>query len=307
MALSSTGLGQEPGPRGPSPGTRPVLGEIAKAYRGLTAYSDEGVVQLDFVSVPNKGVDKPKTVRAKAQLLFARPNKLALTYGSLRLISDGKEMTTVLDRYKRYFVAKAPKEITLETFRSDQMRELLFRDTSGLYLQILLTLLLGREPTSDVLIPFQIADPVPTERLIDGKKCVCLKFTTPVAGESQSLLFGERLEIRLLVDPDSKYLQGVDLELPVPRHFYPALPSPPPDLPPGLEGTVIEAPIMGAAVVPKTVRWVPGVITAGIQPISRFTFERPQDYQRVNNFDDLFDQMPPAIAPQPRVEVPVIQ
>lgn len=300
--------GANAGQRDPSPGARRVIEDIARAYRELPAYSDDGVLQIEFVSVPNKGADKPKIVRAKAQLAFARPNKLALTYGSLRIISDGNEMTTVIDGHKRYFVAKAPKEITLETLHSDQISDLLFRDSNGLYLPVLLTLLLGREPAGEVFKSFEFADPVPTERLIDGKKCVCLKLATPVGGESQALLFGGGIEIRLLFDPDSKHLKGVESEFPVPRHFYPALPSPPPDLPPGLEGAVIEgAPIIGAAVLPKEARWNSGVITARVPPISRFTFQAPQDYQRVSKFEDLFNQMALPMPPQPGVETPVIQ
>ena len=212
VVVLQSGAGQEAKPKGLPPDTRRRLEEIAKVYSEGTAYSDKGVVEVDYAMVPSNGGKSTKTISATAQLAFARPNKLALTYGSLRLICDGNEMKTVIDGYKRYFVAKAPKEITLDTFSSERMRQLLLKDMNAMYLQFLLTLLLSRDPVSDIALQFESAGGAARDRLIDGKKCVCLNLSRADRKADRSLFFGEHLERRLLVDPDSKRLIGFEMD-----------------------------------------------------------------------------------------------
>ena len=88
-------------------------------------------------------------------------------------------MTTVIDPNKRYLASDAPREITLAFFRQERMRNLLFRDGNGMYLELLLTLLLNQEPSGDFLGPYRLADLFATDQVIDGKKYMCFKFTAP--------------------------------------------------------------------------------------------------------------------------------
>ena len=60
---SGTWPGSEPEETYPE--SRRLFEEVVKTYRDSPAYSDKGVLQVEFVSVPNKGAEKPKTVTGK--------------------------------------------------------------------------------------------------------------------------------------------------------------------------------------------------------------------------------------------------
>ncbi len=85
------------------PGARTLLEQVSKAYRDLSSYSDQG----KFVVAMTLGGKAHK----RAQLLkltFVRPNKLDLNAGTVRLTSDGKTLTTVVEPLKKYTPAPAP-------------------------------------------------------------------------------------------------------------------------------------------------------------------------------------------------------
>jgi hypothetical protein len=304
FALCSAGFGQAAGPRVTPPDARRLFEEVVKVYRAAPAYADRGVLRTEYVAVPNNGVDEVKTDSAKAQLAFARPNKIALTYGSVRILCDGNEMVTVIDGYKRYFVAKAPKEITLETFRPKRMRELL-SSSYETHHPILLTLLLGQRPACD-FFP-QPAVMVLADRFVDGKKCLCLKLNFPDMGEIGSL-FAPQEEVRLFVDPDSRRLVGTECDHAMPDSLFPALPPPPFELPPELARAGIELPLPDPVLVPdlnpKRSTWRSGAITDRVPPIFVFTFRAPPGYQHVDSFEGLFAEKSPAVGPLPKADGP---
>ena len=77
VVLAQVAPGQELKSKGPSEKTRRLLEEVAKVHRDAAAYSDNGVLEIEFASVPPGRFPKPKTASTKAQLAFARPNKFA--------------------------------------------------------------------------------------------------------------------------------------------------------------------------------------------------------------------------------------
>lgn len=89
-----------------------LLAEVAKAYKNLGTYSDDGhfVMAMTIAGKPQK-----QTLPLK--LRFARPNKLDLDAGPVRLVSDGKTMITTVLPLKRYTSEPAPEQIDIETFR----------------------------------------------------------------------------------------------------------------------------------------------------------------------------------------------
>jgi len=86
--------------------------QVADAYKTLTSYSDQG----QFVVAMTLGGKARPEVRP-LRLTFARPNKLDLDTGAVRLISDGKTLTTVVEPLKRYTTVPAPETIGIGTVR----------------------------------------------------------------------------------------------------------------------------------------------------------------------------------------------
>ena len=289
----------EHGSATPSPEAARLLSEVAQEYRNLPSYADEGELKIEYVAVPNKGQGKSTWVSAKAQLVFARPNLMALRVGSLRIYCDGKKMTVVIDSTHRYFVAPAPPQITLDTFREPRMKDLVFRDQYGLNLGHLLSLLLGETTKHHSATLAQVGWELKADRVVGDKPCKCIRMIEPEGNPLFSLL-GDTPRLELLIDPVTKRLLSIEEVSEVPLFLFTALPMPIPpelDLPPGAEGPVADAIPAAMAMYPKTVRWTAGTITCEKPKASAFTFEAPRGYTRVDAFEELFTIDPQALAP----------
>ena len=79
---------------------------MAKAYKALDSYTDEG----QFVMAMTVA-GKPQKQSLPLKLTFVRPNKIDLDAGAVRLVSDGKTMTTAIIPLKRYTTVLRPREI----------------------------------------------------------------------------------------------------------------------------------------------------------------------------------------------------
>ena len=75
------------------------------------------------------------------KLTFVRPNKIDLETGAVRLVSDGKTMSTAIIPLKRYTTAPAPAAVDVETFRQGPTGAVLFGGPSGAPMFVLLNLL----------------------------------------------------------------------------------------------------------------------------------------------------------------------
>ena len=69
------------------PKAQALLSDVAKAYKALGSYSDDGkfVVAMTLAG-------KPQNQTVPLKLTFVRPNKLDLDAGPVRLTSDGKTL-----------------------------------------------------------------------------------------------------------------------------------------------------------------------------------------------------------------------
>ena len=99
---------------------------MADAYKALDFYSDEG----RFVVAMSLG-DRPRREALPLRLTFCRPNKIDLDAGPVRLISDGKTLTTLVRPLKKYTTAPAPATIGIDTFREGPTGPLLFGGPTG--------------------------------------------------------------------------------------------------------------------------------------------------------------------------------
>ena len=288
--------GDEQNPGATSPEASRLLAEVVREYRNSPAYEDSGELQVEYVAVPKKGEGKTSRVSVKAQLAFARPNLLALSLGSLRLFCDGKDMTVVIDSTHRYFVAPAPSKITLDTFRKRGLRDLVVRDWSSEHLAYLITLLLGEDLRSPIPTPVSGGWELGPDELIGGKKCKCL-CPLQTKGDRQ-LTFGlGNINTKLFVDSETKRLLCLENTFEVPLFLFSPLPSPPVELPPGVEGVVGDALPFATAMLPRRIKWVAGGISSAKPAASMFNFQAPQDYTRVDAFEKLLEFDPQALAP----------
>ncbi len=124
---------------------RVLFDKVADAYKGLTSYSDEG----QFVVALTLGGKAHRQVRP-LKLTFVRPNKLDLDAGAVRLISDGKTITTAIEPLKKYVTAPAPEAINIDTFREGPTGAVLFGGPTAAPtaspMFVLLNLLTGASP-----------------------------------------------------------------------------------------------------------------------------------------------------------------
>jgi hypothetical protein len=108
------------------PKAQALLEEVVKAYQGLSSYSDQG----EFVVSMTVG-GKAQKQNAPLKLTFVRPNKLDLDAGPVRLLSDGKTLTTAVVPLKKFTAAAAPEKLGVETFRDGPIGAMLFGGPSG--------------------------------------------------------------------------------------------------------------------------------------------------------------------------------
>ncbi|WP_165250928.1 redoxin family protein [Paludisphaera soli] len=190
-------IAQDPKPPATRPDDKPddpkavaLLGEVAKAYQALASYSDQG----EFVVAMSVG-GKVQKQNTPVKLAFARPNKLNLQAGPVRVVSDGETMTTVVEPLKKYIAAPAPKELSIDAFREGPIGAALFGGPSGVPMYILVNMLTAPDPAKAVE---QLGGSL---QLVEGD------------GGVQAILIDQQQgpDLKMTVDPKTKLLSGVDL------------------------------------------------------------------------------------------------
>jgi hypothetical protein len=189
---AASARGQQAGTSGPH-GARTLLGQVADAYKALTSYSDEG----QFVVAMTVGGKRRREVQP-LRVTFIRPNKLDLDTGSIRVISDGKTVTTVVRPLKKYTTAPAPAMIGMATFREGALGALLFGGPTGSPTFLLLSLLTRTNP--DILLDEMGGT---ARAATDGGR--------PDAAILIDLRNGPDLLLR--VDPATKLLSAIELKI----------------------------------------------------------------------------------------------
>ncbi len=249
--ISGAALAQDPKPptvKAPAakpadPKAQALLEEVAKAYQSLGSYSDQG----EFVVSATIG-EKVENQSQPLKLTFVRPNKLDFDAGPVRLVSDGKTITTAIVPLKKFVAAAAPEKLSVETFRDGPTGAVLFGGPSGVPMYILINLLTSDEPLKALeqlggTLQFDPADPKGNTLLVDQ-----------VDGP----------DLRLAVDPAAKLLKSVDLVLDAKQ----------------LE----ESAKAGQKVKVDRLGWSAGTVSTAVAKDRAFAYAPPEGFTKVDSF-----------------------
>jgi thiol-disulfide isomerase/thioredoxin len=175
------------------------LEQVADAYKALTSYSDQG----EFVVAMTLGGKARRQVRP-LKLAYVRPNKVDLDAGAVRLVSDGKTLTTAIEPLKKYMTAPAPEAINVDTFREGPTGAILFGSQTAAPtaspMFVLLSLLTGANP--DVMLD-QMGGTLRTASAEDAKP----------DGTTLLIDLQEGPDLLLRVDPATKLLSAIELKI----------------------------------------------------------------------------------------------
>jgi thiol-disulfide isomerase/thioredoxin/outer membrane lipoprotein-sorting protein len=200
MAVSGIAAADEPKAKADAyePKARQLLDEVVKTYKSLPAYSDQG--ELNVVA---KVGDKQETNTVRRPVTFARPNKFMIDYEQVRFVSDGKTAFGILPGKKKYAEAPAPEKISDQTVAQMPLPgatgAVMFAGPDGMMIAILLDLLGGDDAAKTIL---------------DGTDGLKLEADRMVGDKKLNSLYVDQTrgaDIRLLVDPESKWVRRIEL------------------------------------------------------------------------------------------------
>lgn len=246
LASAVAATAQDPKPLAARPADKPddpkalaLLGEIAKAYQGLGSYNDQGRF---VVSMTVNG--KSQNQEAPLKLALARPNKLSLDAGPVKLLSDGATMTTVVEPMKKYISVPAPKAINLEVFRDGPVGAILFGGPSGVPMYVLANMLTAPDPVKAV-------DQLGGSIQLEGENALIIDQA-------------DGPDLKLTVDPKTKLFSEIDLIV------DPKL----------LEKNAAQ----GNAVKVEKLGWSSGPVSIQPADAGLFAFKAPEGFTKVDSF-----------------------
>ncbi len=267
LALAMAGLSITATARAES--ARERLAKVAGAYKALGSYSDHG----EFVIAMTLGGKAQKTARP-LRLTLVRPNKVDLEAGPVRLTSDGKTITTVINPLKKYISAPAPEKIGVDTFREGPTGAVLFGGTSAAPtaapMFVLLSLLSGVNP--DVLLD-QMGGKLIDKANPDAKGVPDLVIDLQ---EGPDLVIG--------VDAATGLLASIEMKMDAEQLKKSA--------PPGQELTI------------ERFGWSSGAISTKVPADRSFAFTAPKDYAPIEAGKDAPAQKKAEYAVQERIGQP---
>ncbi len=238
-------LAQDAPTSGPDADARALFKQVAEAYKALSSYSDQGQFVV-AMTLAGKAHREAQPLR----LAFVRPNKIDLDAGSVRVVSDGKTLTTVVRSLKNYTTTLAPATIGMDTFREGPTGALLFGGPTAAPIFVLLNLLTGTSP--DVLV----------EEMGGRIRGAAPSGTQAGAGKPESFAIvidipsGPDLVLR--VDPVTKLLAAIDLKI--------ESAQPGKNQPPGQRSSI------------EQFGWTAGNIATRIKSDRSFAFVPPKDF-----------------------------
>ncbi len=233
------------------PKAKALLAEVAKAYKGLNSYSDAGQFVMAMTIA-----GKPQKQTLPMKLTFVRPNKMDLDAGQVRLVSDGKTMTTTVIPLKRYSIAPAPGEINVETFRQGPTGAVLFGGPSGAPMFVLLNLLTS--PDAEAALG-----------QLGGSLQLAAVDPKAAASGVQGLLIDQQEgpDIRLEVDPATKLLFRIEFQID--------------------PQTLVKNAPAGQTVSIEQFGWTSGAVITQVAKDRSFAYEVPKGFAKV---DSLLEQ-----------------
>jgi thiol-disulfide isomerase/thioredoxin len=244
------------------PKAQALLQEVSKAYKALDGYTDDGTFTI---AMTLGGKAQKQTLPLK--LTFLRPNKMDLDAGQVRLVSDGKTMTTSIAPLKRYTSTPAPEKIDFETFRQGPTGAVLFGGPTGAPMFVLLNLLTAPDAASAI-------------GQLGGTLQLAPEDPKAPAPKSPALLIDqeEGPDIRLDVNPETKLLSRIEFQID-PKTLARSAPA-------------------GQSISIQQFGWNPGNVNAKPAKEHSFAYEPPQGYSKV---DTLLER--PGAAQEPKFAV----
>jgi thiol-disulfide isomerase/thioredoxin len=229
------------------PKAKILLAEVAKAYKGLNSYTDEG----QFVMAMTVA-GKPQKQTLPLKLTFVRPNKMDFDAGPVRLVSDGKIMTTTVIPLKRYTSEPAPGEINFETFRQGPTGAVLFGGPSGASMFVLLNLLTSPDAAAAL-------------GQLGGSLQLAPEDPKAAASGAQALLIDQQEgpDIRLDVDPATKLLTRIEFQID-PKTLSRSAPA-------------------GQSISIEQFGWISGAVNTQVAKDRSFAYEVPKGFAKVDS------------------------
>jgi thiol-disulfide isomerase/thioredoxin len=230
---------------------RPVIAPEAKvrldaliaAYRALPSYADQGEVTL-IVKVGDRELKQVQ----KASIAFTRPNKLDVQTNLIRLLSDGKNVTTSVTPLKKYHLTPLPKKFAESTLRGGPLGAVEFGGLPGLPLVHVLNLVIGDDPERLIydFTPRVLAEP---DLVVDGTSYQVLRLDE-----------SDNHDWRFLIDPKSGLIRFVDLVV---------------------EGDATKGSIAGGDTKVDSLRWSSGTISTEPPKPDAFAFQPSPGFTEV--------------------------
>lgn len=179
------------------PEAKTLLDEVVAAYQALDTYADQGAftarLEVDGESISR---EQPMAITMR------RPDRIAVSAGTVRLVSDGETLTTVIEPTRSYLREPAPERITTATISEGPLGAMLLGGPGGVPASIVLNLLLADDPAATILEGGVGLRAAPDAE-VDG-----------MAVQSLAVDAGVGPDYLLRVDPASKLLRRIDVIVP---------------------------------------------------------------------------------------------
>ncbi len=229
-----------------APEARRLLDDVARAYKALPSYADQGVVTLAYETKPGM----PPTVQATpARAAIARPNRLAIDAGVVRVVSDGKTVRTIVPPFRTYRDVPATARLGLNDVSDGPLGAVQFSGPQGRAFHVVLALLLAEDPTRSMVEDARSIR-VTRDDKRDGLARHRLDYE-PQVGPT----------LTLWVDPATSLLDRIDVDLATKDPAVPAVPNSPLTI--------------------RSLAWTSGPVETKSVPDSAFALVKPEGFSEI--------------------------
>ena len=228
---------------------RALFNEVVAAYKALDSYADKGTFGVE-VTIDGR----PIRDRRPMSLAFARPGKIALDAGDVKLFGDGESLATVIVPDRTYMVAKSSAGLAPALLVEGPLGAMLRGGPAGPSASPLL---------GDALVLDLLVGPDPAATTLENTKALHTEPDAPVAGQPMRVLRLEQQRgpaLRLFVDPAAKLLTRVELVV-TPESLADKVP--------------------GVSLANASVAWESGPISTAAPAPESFAFKAPAGYAEV--------------------------
>jgi thiol-disulfide isomerase/thioredoxin len=229
-----------------TPEARRLLDDMARSYKALPSYADKGEVTLTYDAKVGQPAAK-QTVPSRVAL--ARPNRVAIDAGIVRIISDGKTLRTITPPFSMYRDVPATAKLGINDFADGPLGAVQFSGPQGQPLSIVLSFLLADDPVKS---------------LVDD--ALSIKATLGVKRDDSTrnqLVYEPQVgpTLTLWVDPATNLLDRIDVALKGKDGSEPLIPNSP--------------------VAIESLVWTSGPVETKAVPDSAFALVKPEGFAEI--------------------------